>query len=100
MKRLSTNEIRQLWFDYWGELNHAVVESSNLVPANDPTLLLTNAGMVQFKDLFLGLEKREYSRATTSQKFSRARAAGSTWPTTSPIVYPASRPQTFRWPRA
>ena len=71
MKRLSTNEIRQLWFEYWGELNHAAVESSNLVPANDPTLLLTNAGMVQFKDLFLGLEKREYSRAATSQKCMR-----------------------------
>ena len=71
MKRLSTNEIRQLWFEYWGELNHATVESSNLVPANDPTLLLTNAGMVQFKDLFLGLEKREYSRAATSQKCMR-----------------------------
>ena len=71
MKRLSTNEIRQLWFDYWGELNHAVVESSSLVPVNDPTLLLTNAGMVQFKDLFLGLEKREYSRAATSQKCMR-----------------------------
>ena len=71
MKRLSTNEIRQLWFEYWGELNHAAVKSSNLVPANDPTLLLTNAGMVQFKDLFLGLEKREYSRAATSQKCMR-----------------------------
>lgn len=71
MKRLSTNEIRQLWFDYWSELNHAVVDSSSLVPANDPTLLLTNAGMVQFKDLFLGLEKREYSRAATSQKCMR-----------------------------
>jgi alanyl-tRNA synthetase len=71
MKRLSTNEIRQLWFEYWGELNHATVESSSLVPANDPTLLLTNAGMVQFKDLFLGLEKRDYSRAATSQKCMR-----------------------------
>lgn len=71
MKRLSTNEIRQLWFEYWSELNHAVVESSSLVPANDPTLLLTNAGMVQFKDLFLGLEKRDYRRAATSQKCMR-----------------------------
>ncbi|MBX3012780.1 MAG: alanine--tRNA ligase [Caldilineaceae bacterium] len=71
MKRLSTNEIRQLWFEYWSELNHAVVDSSSLVPSNDPTLLLTNAGMVQFKDLFLGLEKRDYSRAATSQKCMR-----------------------------
>jgi len=71
MKRLSTNEIRQLWFDYFSELDHAVVDSSNLVPPNDPTLLLTNAGMVQFKDLFLGLEKRDYKRAATSQKCMR-----------------------------
>jgi len=71
MKQLSTNEIRQLWFEYWSELNHAVVESSSLVPANDPTLLLTNAGMVQFKDLFLGLEKRDYTCAATSQKCMR-----------------------------
>ncbi len=71
MKRLSTNEIRQLWFDYFSELDHAIVDSSNLVPSNDPTLLLTNAGMVQFKDLFLGLEKRDYKRAATSQKCMR-----------------------------
>ncbi len=71
MKRLSTNEIRQLWLDYFAELNHAVVDSSSLVPGNDPTLLFTNAGMVQFKDVFLGLEQRPYKRATTSQKCLR-----------------------------
>ncbi|MCB0089394.1 MAG: hypothetical protein KDE54_15915 [Caldilineaceae bacterium] len=71
MKSLTTNEIRQLWFDYFGELQHKQVESSSLVPSNDPTLLLTNAGMVQFKDAFLGLEKRPYSRAATSQKCMR-----------------------------
>lgn len=71
MKRLSTNEIRQLWFDYFAEYDHAVVDSSSLVPMNDPTLLLTNAGMVQFKDLFLGLEKRDYTRAATAQKCMR-----------------------------
>ncbi len=71
MKQLSTNEIRQLWFDYFGEYGHAEVASSSLVPVGDPTLLLVNAGMVQFKDLFLGVEKREYSRAATAQKCMR-----------------------------
>jgi alanyl-tRNA synthetase len=71
MKRLSTSEIRKLFLDYFHELDHEIVDSSNLVPANDPTLLFVNAGMVQFKDLFLGLEKRDYKRATTSQKCLR-----------------------------
>ena len=71
MKQLSTKEIRQLFLDYYSELNHAIVDSSNLVPADDPTLLFINAGMNQFKDVFLGLEKREYNRATTSQKCLR-----------------------------
>jgi alanyl-tRNA synthetase len=71
MKRLSTNEIRQLWLDYFAELGHEPVASSSLVPANDPTLLLTNAGMVQFKDVFLGLEQRPYKRAVTIQKCMR-----------------------------
>ncbi len=71
MKRLSTNDIRQLWFDYFHELNHEIVDSGNLVPDNDPTLLLVNAGMVPFKDVFVGLEKRPYNRAATSQKCMR-----------------------------
>ena len=71
MKRLSTNELRQLFLDYFNELNHEIVSSSSLVPSNDPTLLLTNAGMNQFKDVFLGAEKRPYKRATTSQKCMR-----------------------------
>ncbi len=71
MKKLSTNQIRKLFLDYFNELNHAIVDSSNLVPADDPTLLFVNAGMVQFKDVFLGLEKRDYNRATTSQKCLR-----------------------------
>jgi alanyl-tRNA synthetase len=71
MKRLSTNEIRQFWLDYFQERGHAIVGSSSLVPDNDPTLLLINAGMNQFKDVFLGLEKRDYKRATTSQKCMR-----------------------------
>jgi alanyl-tRNA synthetase len=66
------HEIRQLFLDFFAARGHRVVRSSSLVPANDPTLLFTNAGMVQFKDLFLGLEKQDYSRAATSQKCVRA----------------------------
>jgi alanyl-tRNA synthetase len=68
----STNEIRQAFLDYFAKNDHQVVESSPLVPHNDPTLLFTNAGMVQFKNLFTGLEKRDYVRAATSQKCVRA----------------------------
>ncbi|MBV7336602.1 alanine--tRNA ligase [Chloroflexi bacterium TSY] len=71
MNRLSADEIRQLWFDYFSELNHTIVESGNLVPNNDPTLLFANSGMVQFKDALLGLEDRGYKRAVTSQKSMR-----------------------------
>lgn len=71
MERLSTNEIRSTFLDYFHEQGHAIVESSSLVPNDDPTLLLINAGMNQFKDVFLGLEKRDYRRATTSQKCMR-----------------------------
>src|ERR1700751_1191549 len=65
-------EIRELFLRFFETKGHRRVHSSSLVPANDPTLLFTNAGMNQFKDLFLGAEKREYSRATTSQKCVRA----------------------------
>ena len=71
MRRLSTNEIRQYWLDYFKSKGHEIVDSSSLVPINDPTLLFTNAGMVQFKDVFLGLDQRPYKRATTSQKCMR-----------------------------
>ncbi len=71
MKRLSTFEIRELFLEYFEELNHQIVDSSSLVPADDPTLLFVNAGMVQFKDVFLGLDRRDYNRATTSQKCLR-----------------------------
>jgi alanyl-tRNA synthetase len=66
------SEIRRKFLDFFIEKGHREVHSSSLVPANDPTLLFTNAGMNQFKDVFLGLEKREHSRATTSQKCVRA----------------------------
>jgi alanyl-tRNA synthetase len=66
------NEIRELFLGFFESKGHRRVHSSSLVPANDPTLLFTNAGMNQFKDVFLGAEKREYSRATTSQKCVRA----------------------------
>ncbi len=72
MKKLSGSEIRRMFLDYFVQQGHREVHSSSLVPANDPTLLFTNAGMNQFKDVFLGLEKRDYSRATTSQKCVRA----------------------------
>ena len=71
MKRLTGKELREAFLSFFAERGHAVVPSSSLVPHNDPTLLFTNAGMVQFKDVFLGLEKREYSRAATSQKCMR-----------------------------
>ncbi len=68
---VSSTQIRKSFLDFFQERNHTVVPSSSLVPGNDPTLLFTNAGMVQFKDVFLGVEKRPYSRAATSQKCMR-----------------------------
>ncbi|MGA8150375.1 MAG: alanine--tRNA ligase [Terriglobales bacterium] len=72
MCMLTGSEIRRKFLDFFVEKGHREVHSSSLVPANDPTLLFTNAGMNQFKDIFLGLEKRDYNRATTSQKCVRA----------------------------
>ncbi len=66
------NEIRTTFLKYFEKNNHTIVESSNLVPNNDPTLMFANSGMVQFKNVFTGLEKRDYVRATTSQKCVRA----------------------------
>ena len=72
MQNRSGNEIREAFLRFFESKGHRRVHSSSLVPANDPTLLFTNAGMNQFKDLFLGAERRDYSRATTSQKCVRA----------------------------
>ncbi|MGA2354711.1 MAG: alanine--tRNA ligase, partial [Terriglobales bacterium] len=69
---LTGSQIRRKFLDFFVQKGHREVHSSSLVPANDPTLLFTNAGMNQFKDVFLGLEKRDYNRATTSQKCVRA----------------------------
>src|SRR5579884_2444667 len=69
---LTGSEIRRKFLDFFVQKGHREVHSSSLVPHNDPTLLFTNAGMNQFKDVFLGLQKREYNRATTSQKCVRA----------------------------
>ncbi len=69
---MTGNQIRRMFLDFFIEKGHREVHSSSLVPANDPTLLFTNAGMNQFKDVFLGLEKRDYARAATSQKCVRA----------------------------
>lgn len=65
-------QLRQAFLDYFKEQGHEIVPSSSLVPGNDPTLLFTNAGMVQFKDVFLGQDKRNYVRATSSQRCVRA----------------------------
>ncbi|QII36535.1 alanine--tRNA ligase [Rouxiella badensis] len=68
----STAEIRQAFLDFFHSKGHTVVDSSSLIPTNDPTLMFTNAGMNQFKDVFLGLDNRDYNRATTSQRCVRA----------------------------
>ena len=72
MASKSLNEIRSAFLNYFEKNDHKIVESSNLVPNNDPTLMFANSGMVQFKNVFTGLEKRDYLRATTSQKCVRA----------------------------
>ncbi len=69
---ITSKEIRQKFLEYFQDRGHTIVESSSLVPINDPTLLFTNAGMNQFKDVFLGVDKRPYNRATTAQKCVRA----------------------------
>ncbi|MGI9200336.1 MAG: alanine--tRNA ligase [Woeseiaceae bacterium] len=72
MKSMTSNELRQAFLEFFGDQQHEVVASSPLVPGNDPTLLFTNAGMVQFKDVFLGSDQRAYNRAATSQRCVRA----------------------------
>src|SRR5574339_1180567 len=69
---MKSSEIRSTFLDYFRSKGHEVVPSSPLVPGNDPTLLFTHAGMVQFKDVFLGAEKRSYTRAASSQRCVRA----------------------------
>ena len=68
MAEKTLNEIRNTFLKYFEKNDHKIVESSNLVPNNDPTLMFANSGMVQFKNVFTGLEKRDYQRATTSQR--------------------------------
>ena len=72
MRALSGNQIREDFLRFFEGKGHRRVHSSSLVPANDPTLLFTNAGMNQFKDVFLGAERRDYTRAASSQKCVRA----------------------------
>jgi alanyl-tRNA synthetase len=72
MVQKSLNQIRETFLKYFEKNDHKIVDSSNLVPNNDPTLMFANSGMVQFKNVFTGLEKRDYERATTSQKCVRA----------------------------
>src|SRR5246500_1394757 len=72
MNMSSVNDIRSTFLNYFAQNGHEIVPSSPLVPRNDPTLMFTNAGMVQFKNVFTGVEKRPYQRAPTSQKCGRA----------------------------
>src|SRR4029077_12228358 len=69
---MKSNEIRQTFLKFFEDRGHRIVPSSSLIPLGDPTLLFTNAGMNQFKNVFLGVEKRDYTRATTCQKCVRA----------------------------
>ncbi|HQN42414.1 MAG TPA: alanine--tRNA ligase-related protein, partial [Pseudomonadales bacterium] len=69
---MNSSELRRAFLDFFAEQGHEVVPSSSLVPGNDPTLLFTNAGMVQFKDVFLGQDVRPYRRAASSQRCVRA----------------------------
>src|SRR5215207_6886643 len=72
MEYMSSREIRSRYIEFFKERGHTTVPSSSLVPANDPTLLFVNAGMVQFKDVFLGKDQRPYVRAASSQRCVRA----------------------------
>ena len=69
---MKTSDIRQAFLDFYKSKDHEIVDSSSLIPVDDETLLFTNAGMVQFKDVFLGTDKRKYVRATSSQRCIRA----------------------------
>ena len=72
MSQILLGDVRKKFLEYFKKNNHEIVESSNLVPNNDPTLMFTNSGMVQFKNVFTGVEKKQYNKATTSQKCIRA----------------------------
>src|SRR5579863_8253092 len=72
LKLMSTTEIRASFLEFFRKNGHTVLPSRSLVPVNDPTLLFTNAGMVQFKDVFLGKDRRDYVRAATAQRCLRA----------------------------
>ena len=89
MEFMSSAEARQAFLDFFEEMGHRTVASSSLVPADDPTLLFVNAGMVQFKDVFLGLDKRAYKRATTSQKCMRVSGKHNDLENVGPITAPS-----------
>ena len=87
MKNRLLNDIRSEFVSYFNKNNHEIVTSSNLVPDNDPTLLFANSGMVQFKNVFTGLENRPYSRAVTSQKCIRAGGKHNDLENVGPVSY-------------
>ena len=72
MKNMTSAELRTAFLEFFHQRGHSIESSSSLVPGNDPTLLFTNAGMVQFKDVFLGREQRDFNKAVTSQRCVRA----------------------------
>jgi len=87
MKFLSSAEIRRRYLTFFEARGHTIVPSSSLIPGNDPTLLFANSGMVPFKDTFLGLEQRPYSRATTAQKCMRVSTDGEVAMMETPLSY-------------
>jgi hypothetical protein len=97
---MKSSAIRQSFLEFFASKGHTIVPSSPLVPGNDPTLMFTNAGMVQFKNVFTGLEQRPYSRAATSQKCVRAGGKHNDLDNvgyTARRVVGHRRPRTHRW---
>jgi alanyl-tRNA synthetase len=94
---MKSTEIREKFLKFFESKGHTIVRSSPLVPGNDPTMLLTNSGMVQFKDVFLGLDTRPYKRATSVQRCRRATTPSSRcWATSASATTSSATPSTSR----